>query len=216
MNNLLQNYELILKELTKICSHITSFKQIRQPKSSDLELVALNLTAEYMSYNSEIQLFRDIEDTYLDTQIEHSVYIKRRRTLFDYTEKIRQRLSEKFSHLSNLFIIDSTPIEICKMSRVKRSSICSTEKIKSEFGYCAATKTHYFGFKLHALCDENAVVHSFYFTPAGVHDVNYLKAVKYALSSCELTSDKGYISADYQADLFNQSQIKLSVPTRKN
>jgi hypothetical protein len=57
---------------------------------------------------------------------------KRRRKLFDYTEEIRQWLSEKFSHLSNLFIIDSTPIEICKMSRVKRSSIYSTEKIKPE------------------------------------------------------------------------------------
>ncbi|KAA6330621.1 hypothetical protein EZS27_020686 [termite gut metagenome] len=42
--------------------------------------------------------------------------------LFDCTEKIRQRLSEKFSHLSNLFIVDSTPVEICKMSREKRSS----------------------------------------------------------------------------------------------
>jgi hypothetical protein len=35
MNNLTQNYELILKELTTICSHMTSFKQIRQPKLSD-------------------------------------------------------------------------------------------------------------------------------------------------------------------------------------
>ncbi|KAA6326018.1 hypothetical protein EZS27_024829 [termite gut metagenome] len=216
MNNLIQNYELILRELTKICSHITSFKQIRQPKLSDLELVALNLTAEYMSYNSEMQLFRAIKGTYLDAKIERSVYNKRRRKLFDYTEKIRQRLSEKFSHLSNLFIIDSTPIEICKISRAKRSSICSTENIKPEFGYCAATKTHYFGYKLHAICDENAVVHSFDFTPANVHDVNYLKDVKYTLSSCELIGDKGYISADYQADLFNQSQIKLSVPTRNN
>ncbi|KAA6344892.1 hypothetical protein EZS27_007488 [termite gut metagenome] len=169
-----------------------------------------------MSYNSELQLFRAIKGTYLDAKIERSVYNKRRRKLFDYTEKIRQRLSEKFAHLSNLFIIDSTPVEICKMSRAKRSSICSTEKIKPEFGYCAATKTRYFGFKLHAVCDENAVMHSFDLTPANVHDVNYLKDVKYALSSCELISDKGYISADCQADLFNQNQIKLSVPTRKN
>ncbi|KAA6300603.1 MAG: hypothetical protein EZS26_003263 [Candidatus Ordinivivax streblomastigis] len=50
MNNPTQNYELMLKELTNICSSITSFKQIRQPKLSDLELVALNQTAEYMSY----------------------------------------------------------------------------------------------------------------------------------------------------------------------
>ncbi|KAA6337528.1 hypothetical protein EZS27_014402 [termite gut metagenome] len=42
MNNPIQNYELIPKELTNICSHITSFKQIRQPKLSDLELVALS------------------------------------------------------------------------------------------------------------------------------------------------------------------------------
>ncbi|KAA6339130.1 hypothetical protein EZS27_012924 [termite gut metagenome] len=55
MNNLIQNYELILTELTKICSPIPSIKQIRQPKLSDLDLVALNLTAGYISYNSEIQ-----------------------------------------------------------------------------------------------------------------------------------------------------------------
>ncbi|KAA6316207.1 hypothetical protein EZS27_033451 [termite gut metagenome] len=216
MNNLTQNYELILKELTNICSYITSFKQIRQPQLSDLELVALNLTAEYLSYNSELQLFIAIKGTCLDAKIERSVYNKRRRKLFDYTEKIRQRLSEKFSHLSNLFIVDSTPIEICKMSRAKRSSICSTEEIKPEFGYCAATKTHYFGYKLHAICDENAVMHSFDLTPANVHDVNYLKDVKYALATCELIGDKAYISALYQTDLFNQSQIKLSVPTRNN
>ncbi|KAA6334643.1 hypothetical protein EZS27_017065 [termite gut metagenome] len=110
MNNLIQNYELILKELTNICSHITSFKQIRQPKLSDLELVALNLTAEYISYNSELQIFITIKGTYPDSKIECSVYNKRRRKLFDYTGKIRQCLSEKFSHLSNLFILDSTPI----------------------------------------------------------------------------------------------------------
>ncbi|KAA6325285.1 hypothetical protein EZS27_025487 [termite gut metagenome] len=87
MNNLIQNYELILKELTHICSSITSFKQIRKPKLSDLELVALNLTAEYMSYNSELQLCRVIKGTYLDTKIKRSVYNKRRRKLADYMEK---------------------------------------------------------------------------------------------------------------------------------
>jgi hypothetical protein len=94
--------------------------------------------------------------------------------------------------------------------------ICSTENVKPEFGYCAATKTHYFGYKLHAICDANAMMHSFDFTPANVHDVNYFKEVKYALSNCELIGDKSYINAPYQAYLFNQNQIKLSVPTRNN
>lgn len=58
VNNLIQNYKIILKELTHTCKYITASKQIRLPKMSDLELEALNLTAEYMSINSELQLFR--------------------------------------------------------------------------------------------------------------------------------------------------------------
>ena len=60
------------------------------------------------------------------------------------------------------------------------------------------------------------MVHSFDFTPANIHDVNYLKNLKYNLNNCELIGDRAYISADYQADLFNKSQIKLSVPMRSN
>ena len=216
MNNLIQNYEIILNELTKTCSHIESFSQVRQPKLSNIELAALNITAEYMLHNTELHLFRVIKGTYLESKIERSVYNKRRRKLATYTEKIRQCLSQKFAHLSRLFIVDSVPAEICKYSRAKRSNICATDSIQPDFGYCASQKKHYFGYKLHVVCDENAVIHSFDLTPANVHDVNYLKDVKYNLHNCEIIGDRGYISADYQLDLFNHSCIKLTVPSRKN
>ena len=61
MNNLIQNYKIILEKLMGNCLHIKSFSQVRQPKLSNLELVALKLTVEYMSYNSELQLFRGTE-----------------------------------------------------------------------------------------------------------------------------------------------------------
>lgn len=89
-NNLIQNYKIILKELTNACKHITTNKQIRLPKMSDLELMALNITAEYMSINSELQLFRCILGTDLDGKIERSVYNKRKKKLFPYIEKIRK------------------------------------------------------------------------------------------------------------------------------
>jgi hypothetical protein len=216
MNNLVQNYKIILEKLTKNCSNIEYFSQIRKPKLSNLELVAINLTAEYISYNSELQLFRAIKGTELENKIERSVYNKRRRKLVGYTEKIRQSLSQKFAHLSNLFIVDSAPLQICKNSRAKRSNICATYETQPAFGYCAAQHAHYFGYKLHLVCDQNAIVHSFDFAPANVHDVNYLKDLKYNLKNCELIGDRAYISADYQADLFHSSRIKLSVPMRSN
>ncbi len=216
MNNLIQNYEIILKELKNTCGHIQTSKQIRVPKLSDLELVALNITAEYMSINSELQLFRVICNTGLEGKIERSVFNKRKRLLFPYMEKIRQVLSNKFSDLTDVFVVDSTPIEICKISRAKRSAICSTQEIIPAFGYCAAQKTRYFGYKLHAVCDKNGVFHSYDFSPANIHDINYLNDVKYDFKNCELIGDRGYISKEFQVDLFNYSNINLSVPMRKN
>ena len=216
MNNLIQNYKIILKELTKISGHIKTTKQIRLPKMSDLELVALNITAEYMSINSELQLFRCISGTVLDGKIERSVYNKRKRKLLPYIEKIRETLSGKFADFTDVFIVDSTPIEICKISRANRSAICTTDEIKPSFGYCAAQKSRYFGYKLHAVCDKNGIFHSFDFSPANVHDVNYLNDIKENFQNCLLIGDRGYISKEIQMDLFNYSRINLSVPMRKN
>ena len=80
--NLIQNHKIILKELTNTCKHITTNKQIRLPKMSDLELVALNINAEYMLINTELQLFRQVLGTDLDGKIDRSVYNKRKRKLF--------------------------------------------------------------------------------------------------------------------------------------
>ena len=41
-------------------------------------------------------------------------------------------------------------------------------------------------------------------------------AQKYDLNNCNLIGDKGYISSDYQIDLFTHSRIILSVPMRTN
>jgi hypothetical protein len=177
MNNLIQSYEIILKVLQENCANIESCKQIRKPKLSNLELVALNFTSEYMRHDSELQLFRVVENTYLENRIERSVYNRRERNLFAYIENIRQCLSQKFSHLSNVFIVDSAPIEICEFCRTKRSNICATETISPNFGYCASKRMNYYGYKLHLVCDENSIIHSFDLSPASVHDVNYLKDV---------------------------------------
>ena len=193
MNNLIQNYEIILDTLQKKCSHIECFYQIRKPKLSNLELIALNLTAEYMSINTELQLFRCLKNSPLEHKIERTVYNRRKRRLFPFLELIRSSLSESLSALSTTFIVDSTPLEICKYSRANRSAICSTVDIKPSYGYCAATKTRYFGYKLHAVCDENGVIHCFDFTPANIHDIHYLKDIKHNLKNCTLIGDKGYL-----------------------
>lgn len=217
MNNFIQNYEIILKSLQEIKEEEPIFVQIRKPKLSNIEIIAMNLTAEYMSINSECQLFRVISDTYLDGLIERSVYNRRKRRLFYLIESIRKSFASKFNEFEDYYIVDSMPIEVCKNSRANRSKICK-ENIGSipDKGYCAAQKAYYYGYKLHGLCSVSGIFQSLDITPASVHDIHYLQDIQQQMRNCVVLGDMGYLSAEYQLNLFEKVNIRLETPKRKN
>ncbi len=53
MSNFIQNYKIILTNLQRLQIDSLCFKQIRKPKLSTIELIAMNLTSEYISIDSE-------------------------------------------------------------------------------------------------------------------------------------------------------------------
>jgi hypothetical protein len=217
MSNFIQNYEIILNHLQSLNVSFDEFIQIRKPKLGNLELIGMNLTAEFMGIHSECQLFRDIKTTYLASLIERSVYNRRKRNLFNQIEKVRQLLAKDFNEFEDAFIIDSMPLEICKNARATRSKICrEVDYALPSRGYCAAQKSYYFGYKLHGICSLSGVIQSLDITPASVHDIHMLKDVKITYSNCTLLGDMGYLSADIQLNLFETAQIKLQTPMRKN
>ena len=115
------------------------------------------------------------------------------------------------------FCIDSKPIEVCRLSRSKRSKMGKDEyRTAPAYGYCASQGTHYYGYKLHAVCGLSGVIHSFDLTKANVHDIRYLQDVKYEYHDCCILGDRGYISAVVQMDLFETANIRLEVPYRHN
>jgi hypothetical protein len=216
MNNFATKYEKILEILKGIETKSNFLNQIRRPRLSDIELIAIDLTAEWLSIDSEYQLFRTLP-TFLSSKIERSVYNRRRRKLFFVKESIRKALADKLIGDEDYFIVDSMPLEICKLSRSSRITICKEDYLTSPSkGYCASQKLHFYGYKLHAVCSATGVFSDFELTQASVHDIHYLKNIKNNFSSCVLIGDKGYLSADYQLDLFTSSQIKLEVPMRVN
>src|SRR5690606_4913405 len=101
-NNFIQNYEIILKYISTF-EIVFDFVQIRTPKLGNLEIIAMNLTAEYMGINSECQLFRVISNTYLSSKIERSVYNRRKRMLFPYIEQLRKKMSNEFNVCEDVF-----------------------------------------------------------------------------------------------------------------
>lgn len=216
MHNLLANYEKILEVLREISSENLLPYQRRVPKLSDLELVGLVLTSEYMGIDSENHFFRMLPSS-LRNRIERSVYNRRRRKLFPYLEMIRKQLSNRLNEFEDYFIIDSMPLEVCKLSRSSRSRICKKELYnRPDKGYCASQGANYYGYKLHATCSVKGVFQSIDISPASVHDINYLDDIKDQLKDCVLIGDKGYLSAEYQLNLFENCTIQLETPMRKN
>lgn len=217
MNNLIASYKLILKELMDISDKDNFYFKPLKPKLSDIELISLIITAEYKSIDSEHQLFRELMGTELESKIERSVYNRRKRKLFPFMEQIRLMMVEKFNQFENYFIVDSMPLEVCKLSRSSRSKICKeTDYALPNKGFCASQNLHFYGYKLHAVCSIEGVFHSFDLSPASVHDIHYLKDIKSQMSDCVILGDKGYLSQSIQIDLFNQANIELETPKRKN
>jgi autonomous glycyl radical cofactor GrcA len=163
------------------------------PRFSDLEVVALSLTAEHLSIDSENNLFDRLKEYKADMPnlISRRQFNDRRKFTAELCEKIRKRIASKMDGAEEYFCIDSKPIEVCRLSRGLRCKMKGTDVTNSPaFGYCATQKIYYFGYKLHAVCGLSGVIHSYDLSPANVHDIHFLKDVKFQFYDCCILGDR--------------------------
>lgn len=189
------------------------------PRFSDLEVISLSLTAEHMSIDSENLLFDRLKDYSVEMPnlISWRQYNDRRKFTRGLCEKIRKRIADKMDGAEEFFCIDSKPIEVCRLAKASSCTMGATNYSSAPaIGYCVTQNMYYFGYKLHAVCGLSGVIHSYDMTPANVHDINYLKDVKFEFHDCSIFGDCAYISAELKQDLFSSVGIKLEVPYRLN
>ena len=72
MPNILNNFQKILETILPIYQQINIPKKPgRKPEMTHIEVVALSLTAEYMSIDSENALFKQLKDAPMGTFFDH-------------------------------------------------------------------------------------------------------------------------------------------------
>ena len=108
MSNIVKNYLRVL-EVIRFLNCELEFKSDvgRKQKMSDLEVIALSLTAEFMSIDSENTLFKQISSNEISNLVDRSQFNKRRRKLFLFSEEIRIKLAFFFLEFEYYFIVDS-------------------------------------------------------------------------------------------------------------
>lgn len=225
MHNIKTNFDKILGVIKDIlCDEINEdgnyLRRGTKPRFSDIEVIALSLTAECLSIDSENYLFSKLNKEYkkeFNNMISRRQYNDRRKLLFEKAERVRRLMAERLNMQADVFAIDSMPIEICKLSREQRNKMGKESVHHSpDKGYCASQKKYFYGYKLHSVCSAAGVIESLDLTKASVHDVHYLKDVQQLFSNCIITGDKGYIGREHQINLFETARIELQVPLRNN
>ncbi|KAA6317879.1 hypothetical protein EZS27_032036 [termite gut metagenome] len=157
MHNLKANFDKMLD----ICKHFgKEFVNERGniprcgvvPRFSDLEVIALSLTAEALSIDSENLLFIKLSTDYKDDfphLISRRHYNDRRKYVFDLTDSIRKRMANSLNEYEDMYCVDSKPVEICRLSRSSRSKVGKEDYSKAPSkGYCASQNRYYYGYKL--------------------------------------------------------------------
>jgi hypothetical protein len=225
MHNIKSNFDKIYQTIKSLDTGLFNsdgnlHKPGSSPQFSDLEVISLTLTAEYMSVDSENWLFNKLKADYsadFPHLIERSRFNRRKRQLFPIFEKIRQLLAVHFLEFEDYFIVDSMPLQVCKTAREKRSKICKESfQTAPDKGFCAAQNLYFYGYKLQGICSVKGIFHSIELTKASIHDATFLKESNLQLSDCVVLGDKGYLSSSVQLDLFHTAQIKLETPMRRN
>lgn len=149
-----------------------------KPKFTDLEVIGLSLTSEYMSIDSENLLFKKIESCHkqdFPNFVHRSQYNRRRKEMFYFIENIRKVMAEPFLEFEDYMILDSMLLEVCKLSRAGWAKTCKDSfSSVPDTGYCASQNIYFYGYKLHGVCSVNRVFHSIDLTKASLHDHAFL------------------------------------------
>lgn len=190
------------------------------PKFSDLEVIALGITAEAFGFDSENLLFHRLQNECKDdlpNRISRRQFNVRRKLTARLSEEIRKDVAVAIDGTEDVFCIDSKPIKVCQNARAKRC-VMGRDNVEAapDWGYCASQGMHYYGYKLHAVCGIRGVIHSYDMTAASVHDIHYLNDVRWEYHDCMMLGDKGYLSSEVQKNLFETVNITLEVPYRLN
>ena len=225
MRNLAANFGKILDVCKKFSKNLVNERgnlprRGPVPRFSDLEVIALSLTAEKYGIDSESLLFSLLEEYYktdFPNIISRRQYNDRRKFTANLCEQVRKLIAQAIDGDEDYFCIDSKPIPVCRFARAKRCKLGKNDfETAPNYGFCAAQNTHYYGYKLHALCGLKGVIHSYDLSKASVDDRYWLQDIKYEYQQSTIIGDKGYIKASLQLDLFETAHIHLEVPYRLN
>jgi hypothetical protein len=191
---------VIVDDILKLIGHK---HKTNKPKFSDSELITLLVYASTFRKGEIKSTLKEFKENYKELfpyVPELPAIVKRAKKLKDLTKLLiilaKNLLSDKESTIA---ILDTKPIPICELTRIKRCKKVKGKEYKGNNG-----NREWFGYKLALIIDIYEQPISFNIMPASKHDINALKEIKEEKTILDLLNGKILIGDK----AFNSKQLE--------
>lgn len=219
MNNQDNTLNLIFSIIDDFCKrHLKrSRKQKgRKKKYSDSQILQMMAVKYLLGVNSDRAIIRffskGLARHMFKTVPDYSRFNRRQKELMPFLVKFQRFLARKMAaDLKLMRIADSTPVPVKSYWRSARTGSFP----EASYGYCAAKREKYFGFKLHLLITPRGIPTNFDLTPANIPDGKMLEELTCEYRHLVILADMGYLDQEKKQRLMKQNKV-LITPYRKN
>jgi hypothetical protein len=188
-----------------------------KPIFSDSELITLLLAQDFLPFPGETQFLGYIRANYLDLfpkLVDQSQFNRRARALRLLVEELRRNFLSTLGVLGEtVFLLDTRPVPVVGYKRQKSHS---EFRESAGFGYCVARRLHYFGYKFVALTTFDGVPIAYELVAAQTDEREAAEEVMDFLRRCDIFGDKGFIGAEWQEEVKEQTGNRVWTVKRVN
>ncbi len=188
-----------------------------KPVFSDSELITLLLAQDFVPFPSEAQFLSFIRANHLalfPQLCDQSQLNRRARAMRLVVEELRRAwLIELGGMGDRSLLLDTKPVPVVGYKRSKRRS---DFRQSAGYGYCSARHFHYFGYKLVAVTTFDGVPVAYELVAANTDERDAAAELFGYVRSCDIFGDKGFIGADWQQEVKEQSGNRVWTAKRVN
>jgi hypothetical protein len=188
-----------------------------KPEMSNSEIMTLALMMDYLPFPGETQFIGFIRANYgkwFPNLLERSQFNRRLRKLGDDIEILRRTWVRKLvGENANSFVIDTKPIPVVGYRRSKKHSDFDGS---ADYGYCAARKMNYFGYKLVVLSTLKGLPVAYDLVPANTDERKAVEGVLQVVHGSDIYGDKGFIGQEWQSQIMDSTANRIWTIAREN
>jgi hypothetical protein len=184
------------------------------PQLTDAEVVTMEIVGEFLGHGSDKEIYDYFRTHWLSWFPKmgcRTAFTRQLANLWGIKMEFQKGMVQRISPDNDLFLFDGIPLPTCNPKRMsRRNHFYGT----GGFGYCAAKDKKYFGFKGHAVVNQQGLILNFTFAPANIDERDVLPELVTKYKGM-LIADKGLIRPEL-TELLASQDLNLQTPLRKN